>query len=62
MPFQVWLAIAKPPKKNVPLKTSTAKLEITSLNLHLPHLRLSTKYGEYSEVEKCGVCNSHFHH
>jgi len=32
------------------LKATSARLWITSLNSHFPHLRLSTKYGEYSEV------------
>jgi hypothetical protein len=31
------------------------KLWITSLNSHFSHLRLSTKYGEYSEVAKVWI-------
>jgi hypothetical protein len=30
--------------------TTRDKLYIASLNSHFPHLRLTTKYGEYSEV------------
>jgi hypothetical protein len=32
------------------LSRTVVKLWITSLNSHFAHLRLSTKYGEYSEV------------
>ena len=33
----------------------TAKVYITSLNSHFAHLRLSTKYGKYSEVAKVWI-------
>ena len=42
-------------------KKGGSKVEITSLNSHFLHLRLSTKYREYSEVAKVWikVCNVH---